>query len=618
MSRVLVEDEVLPSPAYVRAKDHVKVVLCWTLHDSQRWFVVKYDPLAQHLDGAKSWPFEEARKILKRVQASDQKAVILETGYGPSGLPHIGTFGEVLRTTFVMNAFRKLSDIPAKIVVFSDDMDGFRKVPSNVPNQDLLAQYLDKPLTAVPDPFGEYPSFAAHNNAMLRRFLDSFGFEYEFKSSTEMYKSGKFNDHLAKVLENFDEVMSIMLPSLREERQKTYSPFLPVCRRTGKVLQVPIEEVKPDNSSVVYRDPETGNLEETSVLDGNCKLQWKADWGMRWVAIGVDYEMNGKDLIDSFKLSSQICRAIGGLPPENLTYELFLDNEGRKISKSKGNGLSMDEWLRYAPSESLAYYMFQSPQRAKRLYFDVIPNAMDEYLDSLSRFQTESAERRVDSPVYHIHNGTPPRYDGCPRFSMILNLVQACNTSDETVLMQFIEKYTDGASEDAHAFTRKIAKFATVYYDDFVAGSRIPVTPTEEQRNVLEDFKVRISSMNDTATASDFQNVVFEVGKEFYQSDIKAWFLTLYNVLFGSESGPKMGSFIALYGVQNIVKLIDKRIAPSPNPPQSASCCVDPVLECSCTSKYTPLLRSVSPSNNSDSEGFERGLISHEATSHEI
>jgi lysyl-tRNA synthetase class 1 len=351
-----------------------------------------------------------------------------------------------------------------------------------------------------------------------------------------------------------------MLPSLREERQKTYSPFLPICKNTGKVLQVQIEEVRTDSRSVIYTDPSTGRLEEISVLDGNCKLQWKADWGMRWAAIGVDYEMNGKDLIDSFKLSSQICRAIGGTPPENMTYELFLDNDGKKISKSKGNGLSMDEWLRYAPSESLAYYMFQSPQRAKRLYFDVIPNAVDEYMGAISKFQSESPGTRLDNPVYHIHNGNPPCYEGGLRFSTILNLVQSCNTSDTEVLMQFIWKYIGKVSDATTTFMREIAKFAVVYYNDFVAGTRVPALPDEKQKTALEDFRNAISRMDEASSQDDFQNVVFEIGKKFYPSNTKAWFSTLYGVLFGAESGPKIGSFVSLYGVTNMIKLMDERM----------------------------------------------------------
>ena len=510
---------------------------------------------------AKSWPFEEARKIIDRIKKTGKTEVILETGYGPSGLPHIGTFGEVLRTTFVMRAFRKLSDIPAKIFVFSDDMDGFRKVPTNVPNQDMLKDNLEKPLTSVPDPFEQYESFAHHNNAMLRRFLDSFSFEYEFKSSTEMYRSGVFNDCLFKILEHYDEVMNIMLPSLREERQKTYSPFLPISERTGKVLQVPVEEIKLENKSIIYRDPETGKLEEASVLNGNCKLQWKADWGMRWVALGIDYEMNGKDLIDSFKLSSKICKEIGGIPPENLTYELFLDDEGKKISKSKGNGLSMDEWLKYAPSESLSYYMYQAPKRAKKLFFDVIPNAMDEYIDAIAKFENESDDKKFDNPVFHIHAGNPPKYDGCLKFSMLLNLVQTCNTSDENVLMEFIKKYAKESSSETLEFMRKMAKFAINYYNDFVAGSRIPSTPNELQRDALLDLKIALKEMDETSSSEEIQNVVFETGKKFFAENLRDWFLTLYSVLFGAESGPKMGSFISLYGIQNTIKLIDDRVS---------------------------------------------------------
>ncbi len=510
---------------------------------------------------AKSWPFEEARKIIDRIKRTGKKEVILETGYGPSGLPHIGTFGEVLRTTFVMRAFRNLSDIPAKITVFSDDMDGFRKVPTNVPNQELLAKNLEKPLTSVPDPFGKYESFAHYNNAMLRRFLDSFGFEYEFKSSTETYKSGAFNDCLKRILEHYDEVMNIMLPSLREERRETYSPFFPICKRTGKVLQVPVEEIKLDEYAIVYKDPETEDLIETSVLDGNCKLQWKADWGMRWTALGVDYEMNGKDLIDSFKLSSKICRAIGGMPPENLTYELFLDDEGKKISKSKGNGLSMDEWLKYAPSESLAYYMYQAPKRAKRLFFDVIPNAMDEYIDSLAKFEKEPDEKKVDNPVFHIHNGNPPKYDGCLKFSMLLNLAQACSTSDEGVLIEFIKKYAKDCSNETFEYMKKMAGFAINYYKDFVNGSRIPEKPNYKEREALLDLENSLKKFDESTTADEIQNQVFEIGKKFYVDNLRGWFLTLYKVLFGAESGPKMGSFISLYGVKNMIKLIEERLS---------------------------------------------------------
>ncbi len=510
-------------------------------------------------NNAKSWPFEEAKKLVSRVKRLNKNEVILETGYGPSGLPHIGTFGEVLRTTLVMNAFRKLMpEVKSKLYVFSDDSDGLRKVPTNVPNQEMLMNYLEMPLTSVPDPFDKYESFAHHNNAMLMRFLDSFHFEYEFKSSTEMYKSGVFNSCLKNILEHFEEIMNIMLPSLRAERQKTYSPILPISPVSHKVLQVPVEEINLNNYSIVYTNPDTNKKEEISVLNGNCKLQWKADWGMRWVALGIDYEMNGKDLIDSFKLSSKICKVIGGTPPENLTYELFLDEEGRKISKSKGNGLSIDEWLKYAPEESLAYYMFQAPKRAKKLYFDVIPSAMDSYIDEINNYNNNT--NKLDTTVFHIHNGNPPKYNGILKFSLLLNLVQACNTNDENILMQFISKYLHNPSNDTIDFMKKLARYAIAYYNDFVSNTRHFEIPNETQVDALISLKESLNKINGNVESDVLQNIIFEIGKKYYPNNIKEWFISLYKILFGANSGPKMGSFISLYGIENTIKLIDSKI----------------------------------------------------------
>lgn len=501
----------------------------------------------------KSWPFEEAKKIINRIAKINTKMVIFETGYGPSGLPHIGTFGEVLRTTLVMHALNKMRpDIITKLYVFSDDLDGLRKVPTNIPNQNLLSKYIDFPLTSVPDPFEQYESFAHHNNAMLKNFLDSFGFQYEFKSSTNIYKSGQFNDFLKKILENFQEILDVMLPSLRTERKQTYSPILPISPITHKILQVHIDDLNLEKYTVIYTNPETKNREEVSILNGNCKLQWKADWGMRWVALGIDYEMNGKDLIDSFKLSSKICKIIGGTPPVNFTYELFLDQDGKKISKSKGNGLSIDDWLKYAPKESLAYYMYQSPKRAKRLYFDVIPQAMDEYINELSK------PINCNSAVWHIHNGEVPKYTGLLKFSLLLNLVQACNTSDENVLMQFVLKYTNTPTKDTLNFLKQLVKYAINYYKDFIEPNRKYVIPTHQQKIALEALVIELQKTTDTS-AEYLQNITFEVGKRFY-NDIKEWFVTIYSVLFGTVSGPKMGSFISLYGIQNTIKLINKKI----------------------------------------------------------
>jgi lysyl-tRNA synthetase class 1 len=394
---------------------------------------------ATHLS---AWPFKEAERLLARYasQPPAKGYVLFETGYGPSGLPHIGTFGEVLRTTMVRRAFAEVSDIPTKLFAFSDDMDGLRKVPTNVPNQELLAKHLHKPLTQVPDPFGEYPSFGEHNNARLRAFLDAYGFAYEFKSATECYKSGMFDATLLKILQHYDTIMNIMLPSLGAERQATYSPFLPICPESGQVLQVPVLEHDAAKGTILYQRAD-GKTVETPVTGGACKLQWKVDWAMRWVALGVDYEMSGKDLIDSVKLSSKITQALGAKPPENLTYELFLDEQGQKISKSKGNGLSMEEWLSYAPRESLSYYMFQAPQRAKRLYFDVIPKAMDEYLQLLKKYPEQSAVEQKNNPIWHIHGGAPPRADTDISFALLLNLAGACNAEEPSVLWGFIQKY---------------------------------------------------------------------------------------------------------------------------------------------------------------------------------
>lgn len=515
------------------------------------------------MNNIKSWPFIEAKKIIDRCVGKD--CIVFETGYGPSGLPHIGTFGEVLRTTFVLRAVRKLTDKPAKIIAFSDDMDGLRRVPTNVPNQELLQKYINQPLTKVPDPFGEYESFAHHNNAMLQSFLDSFGFEYEFMSSTQQYQSGVFNDAIVRLLQNYDEIMSIMLPSLREERQKTYSPFLPICPETGQVLQVKIEEVDCNNNSVIYRN-EDGVLIEVSALNGNCKLQWKADWGMRWYTFGVDYEMHGKDLIDSFSLSAKICNAIGGNAPIEFTYELFLDEEGKKISKSKGNGLSMDDWLRYAPSESLSYYMYQTPQRAKRLHFDVIPQAVDDYLDSVIRYCAEKDDnKRFENPAFFIHNGIVPNYQGCLKFSMLLNLVQTCGIASENTLRGFVTKYANknNISRDSIQLMERLIKFAITYYHDFVASTRVLSHPTDEEKNQLRCLCKCLEELKDSSSLleSEVQSIVYEVGKRFYQqSDLGIWFKRLYEILFGCDRGPRFGGFVVLYGVDNFINMINSRI----------------------------------------------------------
>src|SRR5215204_466490 len=474
------------------------------------------DPaLAQASANASAWPFEEARKLVARLERTGKTEALFETGYGPSGLPHIGTFGEVARTSMVRHAFRVLTGdrVPTRLVAFSDDMDGLRKVPDNVPNQELLARALGRPLTQVPDPFGTHPSFGEHNNAELRRFLDAFGFDYEFLSATECYRSGRFDAALMTVLERYDAVMEIMLPSLREERQQTYSPFLPLHPATGEVMQVPLDEVRREAGTIVWRDPKTGERFETPVTGGHAKLQWKPDWAMRWVALGIDYEMAGKDLIDSVKLSGEIARALGAEPPEGFNYELFLDDKGQKISKSKGNGLTIDEWLRYASPESLSLFMYQNPKSAKRLYFDVIPRAVDEYQQFLDGYQRQDAKQRLSNPVWHIHSGEPPKSDMPVTFQLLLTLVSSSNAENAETLWGFIGRYRPGVTPQTHPKLDALVGYAINYFRDFVLPEKKFRQPNEAERTALVDLRNALAQLPQDASAEDIQNVVYEIGR---------------------------------------------------------------------------------------------------------
>jgi lysyl-tRNA synthetase class 1 len=530
--------------------------------------------LAEH---SNAWPFEEARKIVARLKRKPKEEVIFETGYGPSGLPHIGTFGEVARTTMVRHAFRVLTDdkIKTRLITFSDDMDGLRKVPDNIPNKELIAQHLGKPLTRVPDPFGTYPSFGEHNNARLRAFLDAFGFEYEFLSSTQCYTSGRFDAALLKVLQRFETVMDIMLPSLREERAQTYSPFLPISPRSGIVLQVPVIAHDAEAGTVTYEDPDTRERVTTLVTGGRCKLQWKPDWAMRWVALGVDYEMAGKDLVDSVKLSGEICRALGGTPPEGFIYELFLDEKGQKISKSKGNGLTIEEWLRYASPESLSLFMYREPKSAKRLYFDVIPRHVDEYQHLLEAYERQDARQRLSNPVWHIHNGNPPKAEMPISFSMLLTLVSSSNAENAETLWGFIRRYRPGVTPQTHPKLHRAVEYAIHYFRDFVLPKKKFRQPNDAERAALIDLRDALSQLPANATAEQIQDVVYEVGRRepFLDEKKKAkdgkpgvsleWFNMLYQVLLGQEKGPRFGSFVAIYGLKNTIDMIDGALARS-------------------------------------------------------
>jgi lysyl-tRNA synthetase class 1 len=523
-----------------------------------------------------AWPFEEARKIVARLKKRPKDEVIFETGYGPSGLPHIGTFGEVARTTMVRHAFHVLTDdrIKTRLIAFSDDMDGLRKVPDNMPNKELLGQHLGKPLTRVPDPFGTHASFGEHNNARLMAFLDAFGFDYEFLSSTACYTSGRFDEALLKVLERFDAVMDVMLPSLREERAASYSPFLPISPESGIVLQVPVVAHDAKAGTITYENPETRQHITTPVTGGHCKLQWKPDWAMRWVALGVDYEMAGKDLIDSVKLSGEICRVLGGAPPEGFNYELFLDERGQKISKSKGNGLTIDEWLRYASPESLSLFMYREPKAAKRLYFDVIPRHVDEYQQFLDGYQRQDAKQRLTNPVWHIHSGDPPAPQIPIHFSMLLNLVSASNAENAETLWGFIGRYWPGVTPQTHPKLDALVGYAIHYFRDFVLPAKRFRQPTDAERAALTDLRDALSQLPSDATAEQIQNVVYEIGRREPFLDKKIakdgrpgvaleWFNMLYQVLLGQEKGPRFGSFVAVYGIENTVAMIDGALARS-------------------------------------------------------
>jgi lysyl-tRNA synthetase, class I len=524
-----------------------------------------------------AWPFEEARKIVARLKKRPKDEVIFETGYGPSGLPHLGTFGEVARTSMVRHAFRVLTGdaIKTRLIAFSDDMDGLRKVPDNIPNKEMVAQHLHKPLTKVPDPFGTHASFADHNNARLRAFLDQFGFDYEFLSSTACYTSGRFDAALLNVLAHFEKVMAIMLPSLREERALSYSPFLPISPRTGAVLQVPVIAHDAKAGTITYEDPETHEQVTTLVTGGRCKLQWKPDWAMRWVALGVDYEMAGKDLIDSVKLSGEICRALGGVPPEGFNFELFLDEHGQKISKSKGNGLTIEEWLRYASPESLSLFMYREPRAAKRIHFDVMPRHVDEYQQFLEAYERQAAKERLSNPVWHIHGGAPPKADNPVPFAMLLSLVTASNAENADTLWGFIGRYRPGVTPQTHPGLAALVDYAIHYFRDFVLPAKKFREPGAAERAALIDLRDALSQLPAEASPQAIQDVVYEVGRRepFLDHKKKAkdgkpgvsldWFNMLYQVLLGQERGPRFGSFVAAYGLQNTVDMIDGALARS-------------------------------------------------------
>ncbi|MEM0949846.1 MAG: lysine--tRNA ligase [Pseudomonadota bacterium] len=509
---------------------------------------------------SKAWPFEEARKLLARVEKTGKDHVLFETGYGPSGLPHIGTFGEVLRTTMVRRAFEVISDIPTRLICFSDDLDGMRKVPGNVPQPEMLAEHLHRPLTSVPDPFGTHQSFGDHNNAMLRRFLDTFGFAYEFVSARDFYCSGQFDEVLLRAAERYDDVMAVMLKSLRDERRETYSIFLPIHPETGRVIYVPMKDVNATDGTITFDDPD-GREWTLPVTGGNVKLQWKPDFGARWAALDVDFEMYGKEHATNTAIYDRICEILGGRAPEHFTYELFLDEHGQKISKSSGNGISIDEWLTYAATESLSYFMYQKPKTAKRLYFDVIPKAVDEYHQQLRAYADQDAAQRMSNPVFHIHGHNVPASDMVVPFAMLLNLASVSGAEDKDTMWGFIRRYAPEAAPETHPHLDAAAGFAVRYYNDFVKPGKTYRAPDDRERAAMDDLLARLIAWDGDVNAEDLQSMVFATGKAHGFDPLRDWFKALYEVLLGASQGPRFGGFIALYGVEETISLIEARLA---------------------------------------------------------
>ena len=514
-----------------------------------------------NLDKTNAWPFVEAKKILKEKKSSIEKKgkIILQTGYGPSGLPHIGTFGEVARTSMVVNALNHITNLPKEIITFSDDMDGLRKVPDNIPNSKKLQENLHKPLTEVPDPFEKYSSFGEHNNELLKKFLNEFNFKYTFKSSTQLYKSGYFNETLELILKNYSGIMDIIIPTLGKERQKTYSPFLPICPNTGKVLEIPVLEIDEKNSKIIF-DNEGKKLEK-SILNGDCKLQWKVDWAMRWYALDVDFEMYGKDLIESAILSTKIIKLLGKSSPCGFAYELFLDEKGEKISKSKGNGITIDQWLQYASPESLSLFMYQNPKRAKKLYKEVVPKAVDEYLDFIEKGKTQDQLQTLLNPVWHVHDGVMPKENSIMSFSMLLNLVETSNADNKELLWKFVKKYKKNISEKEYPIFDKLIGYAIKYYNDIIKLNKKYKKPNDNEKVALEALIKTLDSCNDDMSPEDIQTKIYSAGKENgYKENLRDWFKLIYEVIFGVENGPRLGFFISFFGVNETKKLIKQKI----------------------------------------------------------
>jgi lysyl-tRNA synthetase class 1 len=517
-----------------------------------------------------SWPFKEAQTLQKRFKAPPDKPVTFETGFGPSGLPHIGTFAEVARTTWVQRAFEHLSGWETRLIAFSDDMDGLRKVPLNMPQPDMLAEHLGKPLCYIPDPFGQDESYSAHMNRKLQEFLDAYGFTYQFQSSQEAYERGDFDEGLAILLQKVEQVRAIILPTLGQDKRADWSPFFPICQKCGRIYSTRVIGYHPEDNTIDYVCDQPigsaagcGDKNTISILGGQVKVGWKVDWALRWYAYDVGYEMYGKDLIDSARLSGQITRLMSKQPPNGFFYEMFLDEEGRKISKSVGKGLTVNGWVSYAPLESLLHYLFQNPRRAKRLFWDVVPKSVDDYLADLRQYPSLDETKKPDQAIWHIFNlgRNVPAYDAGINFSLVNNLVSALGTDQAELTYEYLKRY-DPSTANHEDMVRDLVQKSINYYRDFILPGKQYRLPTEAERQLLQAARDRLSNF-ESDDENDLQTIPFDIARENDIPPAKV-FQAFYQVVLGQERGPRFGTFARLVGKEKLLLLLDKALNPQP------------------------------------------------------
>lgn len=518
-----------------------------------------------------NWPHNEAERVALRLHDTDKTAVF-ETGYGPSGLPHIGTFAEVVRTSYVIKAFRfNYPKRAYKLIVFSDDMDGLRSLPENVPNHALLQEHLGAPLSSLPDPFGKESSYAAFMNGRLKHFLDYYGFEYLFESSTNCYHTGVFNTALKRVMDNHEAIRNLFIKTISPDKRATWSPFFPICEHCGKIYTTSVLNIHPETYEITYRcdrDEKAyrscGHEGRVSILNGKVKMGWKVDWAMRWYTFGVDYEMHGKDLLDSASLSSKICSILGATPPLTYKYELFLDENAAKISKKIGNGISMEQWQSFAPVGSLLYFLLDEPNRARKMGMPILPRLVDNYITALKNETAEepgSALWFVDSLQHHHDASDIDKTD--ISYSLLVNVAENLGSDDAELLYDYARRY-DATVEENAEFFRPLCHHVLAYIKD--TNSRRPGTvlgqlPPGDYFSALQSLSVDLDALADANSfrGEMLQNLVFAVGRK-HGLEPGNWFRFLYETLLGKTQGPRLGSFFAMLGPDKVRALLHKAI----------------------------------------------------------